>query len=398
MIKKLLLALAAGPVLLLLVAQVPPGTVPPGPGVGEEPLNELNELNELNGPLDGEPEVWLEPLNTPVPGAANLVSIQPWLQPHDYTSSERLYRKLAGYLSRVQGEGWLGARTLVVLPEHIGTWLVASGEGFLTYRMSSTDTAMLWAALGNLPAFSRELYREVTAGQAADPMAAALFRAKAGGMATGYGRVFSRLAQRFGVTLVAGSIVLPDPQVTANEIHAGSGPLYNSSFVFFADGRIGGPVRKTYPIASELPFTRPAHQPLPVFDTPLGKLGVLICADSWYPDTWAQLAGADLVAVPSFATPTGIWTRPWQGYNGARAPRDVDPGDVGRISEGEAWRKYALAGRGGQLRAGINTFLRGELWDLGDDGRTTAVIEGKLLQGVRRDGAVISSLWLPEPR
>ncbi|SDK70223.1 carbon-nitrogen hydrolase family protein [Microbulbifer yueqingensis] len=387
MIKKLLLLALTGLLLLLLVvsllAQVPPASFSPVPREGEAlPA--------------GEPALVLEPLNAPVAGAANLVSVQPWLQPLDYASGERLYRKLETYLARAEAEGWLGPRTLVVLPEHIGTWLVASGEGFLTYRASSTSGAMLWAALGNLPAFSSGLYREVARGETSDPLAAALFRLKARSMANEYQRVFSRLAQRFGVTLVAGSILLPDPQLAGGSIHAGTGPLYNSSFVFYADGRIAGPVRKVYPIASELPFTRPARQPLPVFETPLGKLGVLICADSWYPDTWAQLAGADLVVVPSFATPTGIWTRPWQGYNGAAAPRDVDPGDVGRISEGEAWRKYALGGRGGQVRAGINTFLRGELWDLGDDGRTTAVIEGKLLQGVRRDGAVISSLWLPE--
>ncbi|WP_237060064.1 carbon-nitrogen hydrolase family protein [Microbulbifer sediminum] len=336
----------------------------------------------------------LEPLNTPVAGATNIVSIQPWLRPEDYIDGARLRRKLAGYLTHAQAEGWLVPQTLVVLPEHIGTWLVASGEGYPVFRASGTTAAMLWAALGNLPAFSTALYGELVDGGADDPFAAALFRSKAVLMAAEYQAVFSSLAQQFGVTLVAGSIVLPDPSVSAGAIRPGQGPLYNASFVFEPGGRIRGPVRKVYPIESELPFTRPSRAPLPVFDTPAGRLGVLICADSWYPDTWAQLSAAEIVVVPSFSSPSGIWSQPWQGYNGAKAPADVNPVDIGQISEGEAWRKYALAGRGRHLRGGMNTFLRGDLWDLGDDGRTTAVVGGRVIQGRQRDGAVISSVWL----
>lgn len=340
--------------------------------------------------VTAEPEVMLEPLNAARPGAGNLVSIQPYLTAGDYAHVAVLQRKLDGYLSRARDAGWLSEKSLVVFPEHIGTWLVAEGESFLAFRAGSTGTAMLWAALGNLPDFIGHLMVE----SAQDPFAAALFKSKASSMAAQYQQVFSRLAQRYDVTLVAGSIALPDPAIRAGKIVAGDGPIYNSSFVFYADGSVAGPVRKLFPIASELPFTQPARQPLPLFDTPLGRLAVLICADSWYPQAWQQLGDAELVAVPSFSTPDGIWDSPWLGYDGAAAPEDVDQRDVGRITEGEAWRKYALAGRGGNVRAGINTFLRGELWDLGDDGRTTAVLDGELLQGARRDGAIISSLWL----
>lgn len=338
-----------------------------------------------------EPPILLEPLNTPRPDTGNLVSIQPYLIADDYASAERLQRKLRLYLQQAQRAGWLGAKTLVVFPEHIGTWLVAEGESFLVYNSQSTGTALFWSALGNLPQFARQLMVEA----AADPFAAALFKSKSAEMAAQYQQIFSGLAQEFGVTLVAGSIVLPDPQIENNQISLRPGPLYNNSFLFYADGRVAGPVRKNYPIESERPFIQPGDRELPLFETPLGRLAVLICADSWYPDTWQHIASADIVAVPSFASPSGIWQQPWAGYNGAATPMDVDRQDIGRLSEGDAWLKYALAGRGGGLRAGINTFLRGDLWDLGDDGRTTAIINGEVAQGQRRDSAVISSLWLP---
>lgn len=374
MIKKLFLSLMVGIVALAVLLQLPPFTI----GDSAVPSGV------------GAPEVLLEPLNTPVAGGANLVSIQPYLTAPDYADAERLHEKLRHYLLAAKQAGWLSPESLVVFPEHIGTWLVAEGESFLVYDAERAQTALLWSALGNLPDFVSHLWRE-TAG---DPYAAALFKSKSITMAAHYQGIFSGLAKEFGVTLVAGSIVLPDPTVEQNQISVGMGALYNSSFLFYADGTFAGPVRKVYPIGSELPFVEPSRDALPVFDTPLGRLAILICADSWYPDTWRQVADAELVAVPSFSSPDGIWGQPWAGYNGAAAPADVDVQDVGVLSEGEAWRKYALGGRGGQLRAGLNTFLRGDLWDLGDDGRTTAILNGEVIQGERRDGAVVSSLWL----
>ncbi|WOX06181.1 carbon-nitrogen hydrolase family protein [Microbulbifer pacificus] len=338
-----------------------------------------------------EPPVVLEPLNTPRPDAENLVSIQPYLTPDDYASAERLQRKLHEYLQRARDAGLLSAKSLVVFPEHIGTWLVAEGESFMVFSSRRTDTALFWSALGNLPQFARLLMEET----ATDPFAAALFKSKSAEMAGQYQQIFSGLAREFGVTLVAGSIVLPDPKIEDNRISLRPGPLYNNSFVFYADGGVAGPVRKNYPIDSEQPFIQPGDRDLPIFQTPLGRLAVLICADSWYPYSWQQIASADIVAVPSFSSPSGIWQKPWAGYNGAATPIDVDRQDIGRLSEGEAWLKYALAGRGGHIRAGINTFLRGDLWDLGDDGRTTAIINGEVMQGERRNGAIISSVWLP---
>ena len=370
MIKKLCLYMALGVFTIAILLQVPPSQS------GSQ-----------------EPPIVLEPLNRPVgdaAGQANLISIQSHLSASDYASADLLEQKLRSYLLEARGAGWLTRQSLVVFPEHIGTWLVAEGESFLVFSSKRANTALLWSALGNLPRFLQQLV-EVSAD---DPFAAALFQSKSAAMAQQYQGIFSRLAREFAVTVVAGSIVLPNPVIRDNRIRVGDGPLYNSSFLFYADGRVAGPVRKVYPIDSERPFIQPATQPLPTFATPLGRLAILICADSWYPDTWEQVAAAELVAVPSFSSPDGIWEQPWAGYNGAAAPGDVDLSDIGHLSEGEAWRKYALAGRGNNLRAGINTFFRGDLWDLGDDGRTTAVLGGATLQGQRRDGAIVSSLWL----
>ena len=58
----------------------------------------------------------------------NLLGIQPELFPGDYQSLERLHLKLAAYLQTARDQGLLNEKTIVVLPEHIGTWLMLSGE------------------------------------------------------------------------------------------------------------------------------------------------------------------------------------------------------------------------------------------------------------------------------
>jgi hypothetical protein len=104
----------------------------------------------------------------------------------------------------------------------------------------------------------------------------------------------------------------------------------------------------------------------------------------------------DMVAVPSFLGPKGIWAQPWKGYDGAPAPADVDPGDRGKLTEGQAWIKYALPGRisRAEARWGVNVFLRGQLWDLGSDGRTMIVHSGQVTQVTAEHRAAIVNLWI----
>ena len=127
-------------------------------------------------------------------------------------------------------------------------------------------------------------------------------------------------------------------------------------------------------------------------------LGILICADSWYPEPYRVLrsGNVDMVAVPSFLAHDNVWDRPWNGYDPARTPPDVEPGDVGRLSEGKAWLKYALASKlaGAGIEHGISVFLRGHMWDIGADGHTVVVHQGTVLEAEHVDGAALVNSWL----
>jgi hypothetical protein len=123
-------------------------------------------------------------------------------------------------------------------------------------------------------------------------------------------------------------------------------------------------------------------------------LGVLVCADSWHPELYAALAGAELVAAPAYLQANDGWTAPWGGYVTPQ-PEDVDDKDVGALTEGEAWRKYAMPSRllATRADAGVTAFLRGAPWDLGADGRALLYARSALHVGDAHEGGGVSVVW-----
>ncbi|SDZ52858.1 carbon-nitrogen hydrolase family protein [Pseudomonas sp. NFIX28] len=325
----------------------------------------------------------------------NLLGIQPELFPTDYQSPERLHRKLAAYLQQARDQGLLNEKTVVVLPEHIGTWLMVSGEKNELYQAASLQEAMNWLAVSNPLPFLRAL---ITA-KGDNRLNDAHLRMKARSMAEQYQRLFGGLAKEFGVTLVAGSIVLPEPVIEDSNLRIGSGALYNTTLVFGSDGLpIGQPQRQLYPAFDERDFIQAsADQAVQVVDTPAGRLGVLIGSDSWYPDNYRKLnaQGAQLVAVPAFVMGRGAWDKPWRGYKNLSTPSEVSlkPEEV---SEGEAWRRLTLTSRAPSslASAGVSVFLRGQFWDQGSAGQSFINSNGEHFADGDARGARLLNIWL----
>ena len=325
----------------------------------------------------------------------NLLGIQPELFPTDYQSPERLHRKLAAYLQTARDQGFLNAKTVVVLPEHIGTWLMVGGEKDELYQATTLKEAMNWLAVSNPLAFIQAL----VSAQGDSRLNDAYLRMKAERMAHDYQALFGGLAKEFGITLVAGSIVLPEPSVSDGELKIGRGALYNSSLVFGSDGRpIGQPQRQRHPVFEQrdvLGADRPAA--VQVIDTPAGRLGVLIGSDSWYPLHYRQLneQGAQLIAVPAFIIGRDTWDKPWSGYKGLSTPSEVSlkPGEV---SEGQAWHRLTLTGQLpiSQARGGVSVFLRGQFWDSGSAGQSFISHNRQHFPDGNARGARLLNLWL----
>ena len=330
-------------------------------------------------------------------GRGNLLGIEPYITANDYASAQALQSKLDGYMAEAEHRAWLNEKTIILLPEYFGTWLVLADEPESVFQTDKLAVAEQRLVLRHILGFLRQLLTAEEKGK----LEAAVFRLKAETMAKAYDDVLSHTAKNYRVTMIGGSTVLPAPQVRGGRLVAGKGPLYGVTPIYGPDGcAYSDLVLKVYPTTEELPFMTPAAaKGLPAFDTPAGKLGILICADSWFPDCYKRLKelSVDLIAIPSNGGDPLVWDQPWEGYSGWPTPSDVDVSDVKKLTEGEAWRKYALAGRIGLTKAlhGSNIFIRGQLLDMaGGGGRTTVVKNGEVLRDKTMAGASLVNLWL----
>lgn len=114
---------------------------------------------------------------------------------------------------------------------------------------------------------------------------------------------FAELAAELGIHLVLGSY----------ERGPERGVVYNAAVVLGPAGELLGVYRKTHPFGTERAdrggWVTPGEDIL-VVDTPLGRIGVIICFDGDYPELSriTALAGAELICRPSaLLRPADIW-------------------------------------------------------------------------------------------
>ena len=325
----------------------------------------------------------------------NLLGIEPDLSPRDFQSLALIHRKLAAYLNTARDAGLVNDKTVVVLPEHIGTWLMFRGEKNELYQAANLNDAMHWLAISNPLAFTRAWLRADGESRTND----ARLRMKASNMAADYQTLFGGLAKEFGVTLVAGSIALPEPRIDNGKLLPGSGPLYNSSVVFDRTGvALGNPQLQLLPTYEEQSYIQPGpdHE-LNVVDTPAGRLGILIGSDSWYPENYRTLneKGVQLIAVPAFIVGKTTWDKPWGGYKSVSTPSEISlkPGEV---TEGDAWHRLTLISSlpSSTAEAGMTVFLRGKFWDKHSTGQGFISRNGQTSPDQPVSGARLLNLWL----
>ncbi len=101
-------------------------------------------------------------------------------------------------------------------------------------------------------------------------------------------RAWAALAAELGVHIVAGIAE------KAGET------LYNAAVIVGPEGYLGT-YRKAHLWDQENVFFAKGDLGFPVFDTTLGKVGVAICYDGWFPETFRQLTlgGAEIVCIPT---------------------------------------------------------------------------------------------------
>ncbi|MDQ5853596.1 MAG: nitrilase/cyanide hydratase and apolipoprotein N-acyltransferase, partial [Chloroflexota bacterium] len=101
---------------------------------------------------------------------------------------------------------------------------------------------------------------------------------------------FTRLAEQYGCYVVVGM-----PEVAPH-----TGIFYNSAALIGPAGVVGT-YRKTHSFAGDHKWAKDGDLGLPVWETPLGRIGILICMDAGFfePARLLALAGADVLCFPT---------------------------------------------------------------------------------------------------
>lgn len=112
------------------------------------------------------------------------------------------------------------------------------------------------------------------------------------------------LAKELGVYLLAPILLLAD-----------NGEVENTAVLIGKDGAVIGTYSKTHPVGDERKYFQRGTK-YPVWDTELGKIGVVICYDACFPETTRMLAlqGADLILVPA-AWRASAYFKEWWDLN-----------------------------------------------------------------------------------
>ncbi len=106
--------------------------------------------------------------------------------------------------------------------------------------------------------------------------------------------IFSGLAKEFGLVIVASLFE-----------RRAAGVYHNTAVVFDRDGSIAGKYRKMHipddPLFYEKFYFTPGEENFLPIKTSIGKIGVLVCWDQWYPEAarLMALAGAEILVYPT---------------------------------------------------------------------------------------------------
>jgi predicted amidohydrolase len=160
---------------------------------------------------------------------------------------------------------------LVALPEHCGL-----------------------ALLGILARIHPELCLDEVVGAAGYTSLANCLLSSAPALKSVYEQVFSQLSAQFRVYLAAGTVILPDK----------GGALYNTAYLFGPEGQIIGTQRQTHLSQMERQWGLSRGDHLMVFETEVGKIGLVVGTDVYYPEVSRILClrGANVLIHPTCTT------------------------------------------------------------------------------------------------
>ncbi len=305
----------------------------------------------------------------------NLIAIQARPVLDDYASFDAFYRKCATLTDQAMRRVDRSLPTLLSFPEGIGLFLSFVPWSYEEAKRSKTFVQLMVKAI---PKYAQRYltaaWRFKSFGVRTVFQEAALEAEKA------YLDTFSSLAREHGIYLLAGSIYAPiieDEPIKGR--HILDRRVYNLSYMFSPRGTSLGRVGKVNlapPIEKKFGFAPAPRQMLRPMDTPIGRLGILVCYDAFHQTLveYYDSLGVEILLTPSHNE--HYWD----------APAGFDKS----ITQAEAWFLYgppaAIQGRE-NLRYLVSSMMVCDILEIKAEGRSLiAVNTGRTDPQASHDG------------
>ena len=310
----------------------------------------------------------------------DLFAVQPFMTLEDYRDPDAFADHLGRLGAPVANRAHEAA--LVVFPEDVATFLALAAAPAGLDQVATLDDAFNLLGRRFLPQllWTRARHR-------AGSMETAFFTTAAPSVYRAWYRTFSRLAQRWGATVVAGSALIPANALgyDSEAYRPRDAQVLNLCLTFGPDGRVWDHTGKVnlVPTQEDRLHLAPDVKPRSVYSVGPHTVGTAICYDAFHvahtshePRFAGQVPalaalGATIIAQPS-ANPWW-WDQPW--------PLDRSPS--GPRLRREQWMDEGLLAAmqaAPSIRAGVNPQLLARLWDVHFDGRSMIL--------ARQDGTV----------
>lgn len=286
----------------------------------------------------------------------NLVAVQVRAKLEDYASGEAFRSRMAGLMEQAAAKVDFSLPTVVVYPETVGLWLSFVPQVYHQIKDCTTIRhALVRGIPRNLPRFLGACWRFRTVG------VRTIFLETALESEAIYVETFSALARQYRCYLQAGTLYVPpieDEPVKGR--HLLGRQVYNTAYLFGPNGLLLQRVPKRNlapPLEHKFGFTGGDKTDLTPIDTPLGRMGILVCYDGFHQSLveYYDSLGVQIILNPSHSDRS--WEQP-TGFNNA-------------ITVGEAWERHGVAsliqGRL-NLRYAVVAMMAGRVLDLEGQG------------------------------
>jgi hypothetical protein len=295
---------------------------------------------------------------------ANMVAIQPYMIPADYSSETRFYEKLESYIIKAKRSGFLKERTTIIFPDHIGTPLYLIDERREVYTSKTIDDMFSNLNSTKYPNLKRTNFTTKT------DLTKYLLDEKSNLVKDTYISTFSKLALFYKVNILAGSIVLPISSLSNGELNFIEKDRKVYGFMFDNKGKITQKVERKFLYSFETDFLIPGKPPeegLVVPGIP-NKMAVLFSGDTLLPISYTRIIQVtDLWVSPVFKLSTEN-----MDYSKIEISGEIQNPTKSNYKESdslltnrELWNKFSTPGRHASTssKSYLQVFLNGEFYD-----------------------------------